>query len=1018
MMPVAANEKSGLRSAVLPGLLFLVSGFSALIYQSIWTQYLGLLLGHAAYAQTLVLVMFMGGMALGSWLVSRFTLHIRRLIAAYAVAELLLALAGFGFHPLFVAYSALNQDLILPALQGSAWSAPWQWLSAGALIAPQTLLLGATFPLMASGLLRLQQLRDGEVLGQLYFTNGLGASIGVLCATFVLLPLGGLPGALQVAAAMNALLALGAWALSRHLREAEHPPLRAGAASGDADDAALKRLRRVLLAATFLSSAASFGYEIGWVRLLNQALGTTLHGFELMLAAFILGIALGGLWVRRHADQVDDVVRYAGVVQVLMGSCALLSVPLLARSFDGVAWLMAALAPSMQGYTLYSAATALIALAVMLPAAFFAGMTLPLFTAALLRRGAGERAIGQVYAANTLGAILGVLIVVHGLIPLMGISLSLVVAASADVLIGVALLRGVSPKRWSPAVIALSLAAFALLIAVIRVGLPDQARQSSGVFRHGKADGGDSKLAYYRDGATASVAVRTTTQHAFIATNGKPDAGLSRMDQTPTNDEITMVMLGALPLALHSNPERVALIGWGSGLSTHVVLGSTVPKQVDTIEIERAMWQGAKFFHARNHRAYEDRRSKVHFEDARRFLASGVPAYDVIVSEPSNPWVSGVASLFTQEFYAIARRHLKPDGLLVQWIHVYEMSDELLAEMLAALLKEFPRSEFYLTNDADLIVVGARDRLPSLHDAPWRQPDLSPELRRVGLSSVADLQVRRIGGAAALRSFVRLHNPRPHSDFHPTVALAAPQARFLRRLAVGLLRPQNQGVPLLRVLECREPVPARAGVVDGSAGQLTHQYLEAMAAVDAMVDGASLQTLFQRNTSLAETVSMLRAMRAKAIPFDAAALHVQLGVLSNMVLSNIEAPLQQRLWGVADWRRDLPALTPALASQLALYGDFAAGRWREAEAQATTLLGDASAPLSAPLRERILLLGMLSGMAQGETGVVASWQQRHADVSRGPAAGLRDFLAAWEQGGEPVCAAAQRESAIATASTP
>ena len=122
-----------------------------------------------------------------------------------------------------------------------------------------------------------------------------------------------------------------------------------------------------------------------------------------MLAAFILGIALGGLWVRRHADRVDDVVRYAGVVQVLMGCCALLSVPLLARSFDGVAWLFAALAPSTQGYALYSLATALIALAVMLPAAFFAGMTLPLFTAALLRRGAGERAIGQVYAANTLG---------------------------------------------------------------------------------------------------------------------------------------------------------------------------------------------------------------------------------------------------------------------------------------------------------------------------------------------------------------------------------------------------------------------------------------------------------------------------------------------------------------------------------------------------------------------------------------------------------------------------------------
>lgn len=601
-------------------LLFVLSGCAALIYQSIWTHYLGLTLGHAAYAQTLVLMMFMGGMALGAWLVSRITHSLRRPIAAYAGAEAVIGAFGLVFHTAFVTYSAFSQDRVLPALSSAGAATAWQWLSAAALIAPQTVLLGATFPLLAVAVLRLPGSQQSQTLGGLYFTNGIGAALGALIATFGLLPAVGMPGALQAAAWLNLAVAAVSLVLSRAWREgadivATTTTTEAAATQGPG------RLLPALLAATFLSSAASFAYELGWVRMLNQALGSSLHSFELMLAAFIAGLAFGGLWVRRVGDRIVDLVRYAGFVQVAMGLCAMVSVALLGRAYYWVPDLLKALAKSDGGYALYSVATAGIAMLIMAPTAFFAGMTLPLFTAALLRRGAGERAVGQVYAANTLGAIIGVLVAVHGLMPALGVGMTLLAASAADLVIGLALLRALSPGRWAPTVTAVAMAGVALLGAMLQWGLPDRLLQSAGVFRYGNTDLSGRELLFYRDGATASISVVKQPGATIISTNGKPDAGLSAASQPAGADEMTMLMLGTLPLAAHPKPDEIAVIGWGSGLSTHTLLGSTKPRRVDSIEIERAVWEGAWVFAERNARAYLDSRSQVHFEDAREFFA-------------------------------------------------------------------------------------------------------------------------------------------------------------------------------------------------------------------------------------------------------------------------------------------------------------------------------------------------------------------------------------------------------------
>jgi predicted membrane-bound spermidine synthase len=996
--------------------VFVLSGFAGLIYQSIWSHYLGLVLGHAAYAQTLVLSMFMGGMALGAWLISRRGAQQRRLLLGYGVVEIAIGVAGLVFHPLFLGYLSLSQEQIIPALQLPGLVTIWQWLSAAVLIAPQTVLLGATFPLMVQGVLRLVPAQDGEVLGGMYFANGLGAAAGVLAATFLLLPAVGMPGAMAVAGSLNVLVGIVACVLSLQLREATWvlmpgdaaaPPAQpappAARQTEEADESVpLPTLAKVVLGATFASSAASFVYEIGWVRLLNQALGSTLHSFELMLAAFIAGMALGGLWVRRHAGRIRRPLRYVGYVQVCMGLAALLSVPLLAQSFDWVGWLMQALGRTEQGYTLYSIGTAVIAVLIMVPAAFFAGMTLPVFTVALLRQGAGESAIGRVYAFNTLGAIVGVLGAVHVLIPLFGVSLSITLAATLDALIGLYLLRFVAVGPTLGVAIS-GLATAGMVAVALLLGRPEPAAQASGVFRTGQSRI-SGEVIYLKDGKTSTITASMQGDVAIIATNGKPDASLRRLQHSPTEDEITMIMAGLLAVAAPENPEQIGIIGWGSGLSTHTVLGSPLPKRVETIEIERAMWEGAKVFGPRVARAYEDPRSVVYFDDARTHFAAGRAQYDAILSEPSNPWVSGVASLFTREFYQFAHRHLREGGALVQWLQTYELSDPVLAEMVAALLELFPDVDVYSANSGDLLIVARRGERRPLNGQVLDAPVLREELRRVGLGGLNDLEARRIGGAAVLRALVRLTGARPHTDFHPTVALKAPRDRFMQRQARLLYDLVRGGYPVLRVLECREPLPLKSVRLPDPFDSVATTSDMAIEVFRAFGAGQPTEMLRRQEPGLAAAMRQVIAVAAHGAPADAG-LREALAQLATATLGGLPDAQLRAVWDVRAWWRSEQPPAPEIVEQLSIYAAFARRDYPVAAELAASRLDRLEAGDAPTLREQFLLLGVLAELAQGKTGVARQWEDRYAkSPMAGALSGVRSFLLAWD-GYEPVCAA-------------
>ncbi|MEN4953504.1 fused MFS/spermidine synthase [Stenotrophomonas sp. TWI819] len=771
--------------------IFVLSGFAGLIYQSIWTQYLGLFLGHSSHAQSLVLMLFMGGMAVGAWLVSRRSSSLRRPLLVYAIIELLIGALGLGFDEIFQAVTSWAYTQVMPGLEGASLSS-FRWVLATVLVLPQCVLLGATFPLMSAGYMRMQPDAQGQVLAGLYFSNSLGAACGALASTYLLLPAVGLPGTVMAAGLLNFAVAVLVYPLSRNVIAAT-PTSVALSASANEPPTNSRLVVMVLLVAA-LTGASSFVYEITWVRMLSLALGTTLHSFELMLAAFIAGIAFGGFWLRHRADRMLSPLRVAGWVQIWMGLAALASMFVYAQSFEWVGWLMRVIVRSADGYGLYNLASAVIAALVMFPAAFFAGMTLPLLTLALLRAGHGEKAIGQTYAFNTVGAILGVLAAVHILMPMLGLKYALIVAAAVDLGLGLWLLQysssNVASYLHHPALRA-SLVSVAGVIAAVAFVRFDPLVLSSSVYRHGSTRLSESaRMLYFRDGATATISLYENDSAIgtirSVATNGKVDAGMAvSMDQAPTSDESTMILLGALPLAMRDGYERIGVIGFGSGLTTHTLLGDSRVGQVDTVEIEPAMIQGARLFGDRVTRAFEDPRSHVVIDDAKAYFAASPRKYDLIVSEPSNPWVGGTASLFTEEFYAFVPRHLNEDGIFVQWLQLYEITPELVSSVLAGMVGQFSDVRAYLANKGDLILVATpKGKLPALSSDVFDQPMLRAELARIGVHGLVDLEDTLAMNDQALRAFVPLYPSSQNSDYFPVLKLNAPTARF-RQARVG-----------------------------------------------------------------------------------------------------------------------------------------------------------------------------------------------------------------------------------------
>ena len=625
-------------------LAFVLSGAAGLIYESIWTRYLGLFVGHDAYAQIIVLVIFLGGMSVGAMGISRWSERLKDPLYGYVAVEFAVGCIGLFFHEIFQGVTGWAYQGVYPALAGSWTLTAAKWAIAGSLILPQSILLGMTFPLMTAGVLRLRADRPGRTLSLLYFSNSLGASVGVLIAGFYLVELAGLPGTLLTAAMLNlAVAAVTVGVIAAGRRNAAEPAGERRAkeaaklARASSPTKKRSRLERLLLFTTFGTAVASFIYEIDWIRMLALVLGSATHSFELMLSAFILGLALGAWWIRSRADRLIDPLRTLGLVQWTMGTLAMATLPLYVFSFNWIASLLATFARTDAGYTGFTIARYGLCLAIMLPATFCAGMTLPLITQTLMKNGSGERAIGAVYSWNTLGSILGVMLGGLVLLPLIGLKPMLIVGAALDMGIGALLLARANPVLSRPrrVMIAATLAAGVLIIVAASSTKLEANLLASGVYRTGVlVRPGQREMKFYRDGRTATVTAArfNATGVLSLATNGKPDASLTtdwyRACDSITKpvplvaDPATQALVPLVTLAYMPKAETAAIIGQGSGMSSHLLLGSPNIRQLVTIEIEPQMIQGSRVFYPANRRAFDDPRSHIVIDDAKSYFAS------------------------------------------------------------------------------------------------------------------------------------------------------------------------------------------------------------------------------------------------------------------------------------------------------------------------------------------------------------------------------------------------------------
>ncbi len=793
-------------------LAFALSGAAGLIYEAVWGRYMALFLGHSAYAQVLVIATYLGGMAVGALAVGESSRRVRSPLLWYAAVEGGLALFGIAFHTLFGGATGFAYGWLIPALGQPGLIGAGKWGLALALLLPQAVLLGTTFPLMSAGVLRAFHQAPGRILSILYFTNSLGAAVGVLVGGFLLVAWVGLPGALTAAALLN--LAAGAMAAGVHrARKAAGGPVEppgeravdpSGAETGDTGLPG-RVLWPLLLGVSFLTAVASFAYEIGWIRMLSLVMGSATHSFEVMLSAFILGLALGALLIRRYADQAARSLARLGWIQWFMGLAALGTLPVYLSTFEFMAFLVDTLPKDGGGYVLFSLARYGIAIAVMLPSTILAGMTLPLITATLLHARMGERSIGWVYGVNTLGSVLGVAVAGLLALPALGLKGMIVAGASLDMAVGVFLLVLVGRsapgwRRWA-AVGALAGGALAALGVQGRLEF-DRRLLTSGVFRYGQVPSEEEEpVLFYRDGRTATVSVHVGEPNdlLILSTNGKPDASVSlrwvRAQQELLlprpiifGDEATQSLLGLIPLAHHPRAQTVAHIGHGSGLTGHLILGSPHLRRAVTIEIEPEMILGSQELYPANGRVFDDPRSTFAIDDAKSYFAGRQERFDLIISEPSNPWVSGTSSLFTVEFYRRIREYLAPGGVFTQWMHLYEMNDSLVTSVLAALHQVFPRYRAYLAGASDILVVASLDG--SLEHPDWsvfEYPGVARTLAHIPRFTPRRLQSLFLFDQNTMDPVLSRWGA-VNSDFFPILDQGSEKARFMGDAAWGYVR--------------------------------------------------------------------------------------------------------------------------------------------------------------------------------------------------------------------------------------
>ncbi|MCW8131230.1 MAG: fused MFS/spermidine synthase [Planctomycetota bacterium] len=725
-------------------LLFFLSGACGLIYEVLWSRHLGLILGNTTYSLAAVLSAFMAGLALGSylagrWLERRLARGPVNLLKVYGLIEIGIGVYCALLPLLFDAAAPLYAGLY--GETGGAALAPSRFALSFLLLLLPTTGMGATLPVL-SQLMTRSPMGMSRSAGTLYAVNTFGAVVGAAGAGFLLLPELGREGTNLVAVVGNLVLG-GAAMLAGRLQgapadsEATEPvAAQETAPAGEAPPIPEPTIRLAILVFG-ITGFAAMATQIGWTRALSLSIGSSTYAFSLIVAVFILGLAVGGAWGSRVAPRLQDPIGALAQVLLLIGVLSMAVVALLGMGPIFFFWLIAV--GSQWGFGVLMLVEALGVAALLFFPTFLMGATMPLTLQAVQSRartsGGVGKTVGTLYAVNTTGSILGSLAGGLVLMPLIQIQSTLQAGAWLYALPGIALfLRRRDRSGRRPAV----LAALLLLATLALTFAPrwNPLRMSSGAYlmrtspetlqaaREGRfleafpTGFGDEKL-YYKEGASASVAVlKTSTGMLTMTVGGKPDASGGK----DSADMSTQVGLTLVPELLHkTGPKEVLVIGMGSGISAGAALAPPGVERVDIVEISPEVmeaawffraWSGLKYASEEHPSALAEPRVQVLINDGRNHLRLTSRRYDVIASEPSNPWIAGIGNLFTREAFTLCRERLKPGGIFSQWLHRYGMSEREFKSVMATFAEVFPHGQLWCVYPgSDYLLIGSEQPL-------------------------------------------------------------------------------------------------------------------------------------------------------------------------------------------------------------------------------------------------------------------------------------------------------------------
>ncbi len=812
-------------------LFFFLSGFTSLVFEVLWERMLMQIFGSTSFALSTLLTAFMAGLALGSYLGGRIAERIDRPLLVYGALEGLIGVYALlvpflldllpGFYS--VIFDHFIEDFYLFSLL--------RFVAVFAILVIPTTLMGATLPIVSQWVSRHQKMFQGGI-GLLYGTNTFGACMGALLAGFALLPALGLSTTNTIFAFSNfALCAIVFTAaklglsdlkpgefLDRTDEAEELAELDELEGTSETSDPIGRRAGWLVLVLFALAGGVSMSYQVLWTRAYAIILGSSTYSFTVILTAFLVGLAAGSAAISPYLKRIKRPVFWLALTQFGVAASATAAFFVLDRL---PIWLFERLREDVgSAGEIYVYYFFLVGVVVLLPT-FLQGMSFPLVIRTVVDdRTRSGKLVGNAYAFNTGGSILGSFAAGFLLMPWLGLNAAIAVVVGINLFIAATyavLESSLNPKRKRIAAVALA----ALVAGGGYAFAPriDPVALTRGMFRvywarelfdREKLAKDDPDLVFYEDGLTATTSVEKRGDLVTLKANGKPEA-------SDGADMATQVLVGLMPFVVRSgDPDRTigeeeaVMVGYGSGVTAGGSLQWPL-ESLEVIELEAAMVEASKYFNHVNNRPLEDERMRVIESDGRNYLEYVDKTYDVIVSEPSNPWIAGVSALFTVEHFKRAKKHLEPGGVFSQWVQLYELSPQNVRRIFATFLEAFPYVHAYssMPKGTDLILIGSDEPIPlppGGYERAWEIDITRAEFERIGIEHPDELHGLMFMNQAELEEFAE--GGEINTDDNGLLEFSAPKDlinykegeeffadRYYRRDVYGDLRPYLDGWP-------------------------------------------------------------------------------------------------------------------------------------------------------------------------------------------------------------------------------